>query len=91
LGPERVRGRSDATASGAVHEVRISVVTTRNGFLDAKRVAGRVSDALERGTLTMTQGRVVSMRFLRARAQRDEGEATRRIDLWFRARTDEQS
>jgi hypothetical protein len=31
------------------------------------------------------------MRFLRADARRDEGEGIRRIDLWFRARTDDQT
>ena len=89
LGHEDARGRSDASGQGAVHDLRISVVTRRESFLSAKAAAAAVSDALLSGTLAMTRGRVVSIRFLRARARRDEGEDTRRIDLWFRARTDE--
>ncbi|MEM8822175.1 MAG: DUF3168 domain-containing protein [Pseudomonadota bacterium] len=89
LGPEKVQGRGDATALGAVHDLRVSVVTARDGFLAAKTVAARVSDLL-RETLPMARGRMVSMRFLKAQARRDEGEGTRRIDLWFRARLDDQ-
>ena len=91
LGPEDARGRSDISGSGALHDLRISVVTRRESFLAAKAAAAAVSDALLEGDLPMTRGRVVSLRFLKARARRDEGEGTRRIDLWFRARTDEQS
>ncbi|MEM8851729.1 MAG: DUF3168 domain-containing protein [Pseudomonadota bacterium] len=89
LGPEEVRGRGDASGQGAVHDLRVSVVTARDGFLAAKNVAARVSDLLSEA-LPMTRGRMVSMRFLKARARRDEGEGTRRIDLWFRARLDDQ-
>ncbi|MEM7487737.1 MAG: DUF3168 domain-containing protein [Pseudomonadota bacterium] len=89
LGPEDVRGRGDVSGSGAVHDLRVSVVTARDGYLAAKNVAARVSDLLTEA-LPMTRGRMVSMRFQRARARRDEGEGTRRIDLWFRARLDDQ-
>jgi hypothetical protein len=89
LGPEEVLGRADGGGQGARHDLRLSVVTRREGYAAVKAVAGRVSDVLLAGGLTMTRGRVVSLRFLKARARRDEGEGTRRIDLWFRARTDE--
>jgi hypothetical protein len=88
LGPEDVRGRSDVSGSGAVHDLRVSVVTAGDGFVAAKRAAVRVSEVLE-APLPMTRGRMVSLRFLKAKARRDEGEGTRRIDLWFRARVDE--
>ncbi len=91
LGPEQARGRDDASGQGSVHDLRISVVTSRDGFLAAKGVAARVSDLLVGGGVALTRGRLVSMRFLRARARRDEGEGTRRIDLWFRARLDDQA
>lgn len=91
LGPEKASDRSDATAGGAIHQFRISVVTRRQGFMAAKEVAGRVSDALAEAALPLARGRVVSMRFLRAQAKRDEGEGTRRIDLWFRARLDDRT
>lgn len=91
LGPERVNARSDASGEGAIHQVQVSVVTKRNGYSAAKTVAAAVSDALVDADLSLARGRVVSMRFLRAQARRDEGEGTRRIDLWFRARVDEQA
>lgn len=89
LGPEKVRSLTDATGRGAVHEVQISVVTRQNGYSGAKALAAAISAALEDAPLPMSRGRVVSIRFLRAQARRDEGEAIRRIDLWFRARLDE--
>lgn len=91
LGPEQVAGRSDVTGGGAVHQLRISVVTSRSGYIAAKAVAARVSDVLVDAALPLTRGRVVSMQFMRAQARRDEGEGTRRIDLWFRARVDDQA
>ncbi|WP_281825636.1 DUF3168 domain-containing protein [Jannaschia rubra] len=89
LGPERTTGRSDVTGRGAIHQFRISVVTRREGFMDAKALAARVSNALDGADLTLTRGRLVSMRFVRAEARRDKGAGARRIDLWFRARLDD--
>lgn len=89
LGPEDVLGRADATGAGARHDMRVSVVTRREGYSAAKAAAARVSDALLGTKLTLTRGRVVWLSFLKARARRDEGEGTRRIDLWFRARLDD--
>ncbi|GIT91819.1 hypothetical protein JANAI62_22760 [Jannaschia pagri] len=91
LGPEDVTDRSDQTGSGARHDLRISVVTSRDGFMAAKAVAAQVSDSLLSAALVMSRGRVVSLRFLKAKARRDEGEDTRRIDLWFRARLDDET
>ncbi|WP_299837808.1 DUF3168 domain-containing protein [uncultured Jannaschia sp.] len=86
LGPEKVRNRSDNTGPGASHEFRVSVVTRRQGYLAAKSVAACISDAMIKTTLTLSRGSVVFLRFVRAEARRDEGEGTRRIDLWFQAR-----
>jgi len=91
LGHERAVGISDASGQGAIHRMRVSVVTRREGYIAAKMVAAAVSDALVGNELPLTRGRLVSMRFLRADARRDEGEGIRRIDLWFRARTDDQT
>ncbi|TFL18595.1 DUF3168 domain-containing protein [Jannaschia formosa] len=89
LGPEDVAGRDDISGRGARHDLRVSVVTKREGYSAAKAAAVLVSDALLSAELVLTRGRLVSLRFLKARARRDEGENTRRIDLWFRARLDE--
>lgn len=89
IGPERVDARSDGSGAGAMHDLQVSIVTKRNGYSAAKAAAGAVSDALAGAELPLERGRVVSVRFLRARARRDEGEGTRRIDLVFRARLDD--
>lgn len=91
LGPERVTGQSDSGGDGAIHQMRVSVVTRRGGYVAAKAVAAMVCDSLVGADLTLMRGRLVSMRFLRAEARRDEGEGTRRIDLWFRARLDDRA
>ncbi|SFI38555.1 DUF3168 domain-containing protein [Jannaschia pohangensis] len=90
LGAERAVGRSDATAGGAVHDFQVSVVTRRDGYLAAKAAAARVSDLLVGADIPLTRGRLISLRFLRADARRDKTAGTRRIDLRFRARLDDQ-
>lgn len=89
LGPEKARGVGDSGGAGAVHQMTVSVVTRREGYLAAKAVAVAISDALSGTNLTLTRGRLVSLRFVRAEAKRDKTEGTRRIDLIFRARTDD--
>ncbi|MFO7758522.1 MAG: DUF3168 domain-containing protein [Roseovarius sp.] len=89
LGPEDVRSRGDGTAGGAWHRLTVTVVSDRAGFLQAKRVAGAVSAALEGAQMALGQGSVVGVQFWRARAQRVTGGSRRRIDLTFRARVDD--
>lgn len=89
LGPEEVLDASDKTGAGAVHEFTVSVVTELPGFQFAKDVAGAASDALVGASLTLARGRLVSISFVKARAQRVETGDTRRIDLRFRARVED--
>lgn len=89
LGPERVRDGSTADGGGAVHDFTVSVVTEAAGFQAAKAAAAAVSDVLTGGTLSLSRGRVVGLWFLRARAERSESGALRRIDLTFRARLED--
>lgn len=84
LGPEDVRDRSDADGPGALHEVVISIVSTANGFLAAKEVARAVGAAMESTPPAMSIGRIVWLKFYKARAQRTA--KSRRIDLRYRAR-----
>ena len=87
LGPERVRDASDLTGAGAWHDFPVTVVSEGAGFAGAKALAAAVSDALSGASLTLGRGRLVSMNFLRARARRIDG--AREIEIWFRARVDE--
>lgn len=89
IGPEDVRDRSDATAGGARHDFRISVIGGAEGFARVKAAAAAVSDALVDAPLTLARGRLVGLHFLRARALRPSGRGERRVDLTFRARIDD--
>jgi hypothetical protein len=89
LGPEDARDRSDFTSAGAAHEFLVSVVCDSGGFQQAKAAAGAVSDALLGSALELERGRVVSLDFLRAVARQTGKGATRRIDLRFRARVED--
>ena len=89
LGPEVVRDRSDQIGQGAEHDAMVSVVTDGAGFSAAKAVAAAVSDALLGSDLTLAQGRVVFLRFLRASATRKGAGETRQIDLIFRVRVED--
>ena len=86
LGPENVLDSSDKSGTGALHLFTVSVVTDSAGFQAAKDVAGRVSDVLVDAPLVLTRGRLIYLGFDRASATREGTGATRRIDLRFRAR-----
>lgn len=89
LGPEEARARSDATGGGAWHRFTVSVITENPGFHTAKAAAVAVGDALNGVELALMRGRLVTLAFERARAGRADGGAKRRIDLRFRARTED--
>lgn len=88
LGPETASDRSDKTGAGAEHQFQVSVISDETGFLGAKVIAGHVSDALLGEPLTLAQGHLVALTFVRAIARRLKEGENRRIDLIFRARVD---
>ena len=79
LGAERVRDASDIETQAAWHEFVITVVTEDAGFQSAKEAAGAVNDVLQDAELSLSRGRLVGLRFLKAQAQRARSGA-RRID-----------
>ncbi len=85
IGDEDVRDWSNQTGHGAEHRFVLSVVTDQSGFAEAKEIAAAVSDAVVDATPVLERGRIVSMRFSRARARRVRAGQTRRIDMTFRA------
>jgi hypothetical protein len=89
LGPEDVKDRSDVCAAGALHEFVVSVVTDAAGFQAAKDAAAAVSDALIDAPLVLARGRLVALRFMRARARRVSNGAQRQIDLRFQAQVED--
>lgn len=90
LGSEEVADRSDYDGRGAAHDLLISVVSGSAGFAAAKAAAGAVSDALVDAPLVLARGTLVSLRFLRATARQSGDGLTRRIDLRFRARVEDE-
>ena len=89
LGAELVRNQDDKTGAGAAHQFVVSVITDVPGFRAAKEAAGAVCDALIDAELILTRGRLVSLRFVRARAFKIDKSAGRQIDLTFRARVED--
>lgn len=88
LGPEETRDASDKTGDGAIHDFVVSVITDKAGFQLAKEAGAAISDVLVDADLTLSRGTLVGLWFLKARAQRVDKGATRRIDLTFRARVE---
>jgi hypothetical protein len=91
LGAEDVLDRSDKSGVGAEHRLTVSVVSGGAGFAAAKEVAGRISDLLHGGDLTLARGRLVYLNFSGAKARRFGTDNQRRIDLRFRARVEDNS
>ena len=88
LGDEQVRDASDKTGDAAWHDFTLAVVSGAAGFRAAKTAAVAASDALSDADLPLARGRLVSLRFLKARARR-LSNGGRRIDLTFRARVED--
>lgn len=88
LGEEDVVDRSDQTGLMATHRFQVSIISDVEGFATAKAAAGAVTEALLAGPWNLSQGRVVSMSFQKARARRVRAGQVRRIDLTFRAIVD---
>lgn len=88
VGQETVRDASDKTGFGAWHDMTISVVSSRSGFLAAKETAGAITDALHGVELSLSRGALVGMWFRRGSAAR-AGDGQRRVNLIFRARVED--
>ncbi|QIE41645.1 DUF3168 domain-containing protein [Meridianimarinicoccus aquatilis] len=89
LGPEDVRDRSDKTGHAAQHRFAVSVVGDGGGFHLLKQTAATVEAALVGMPLSLSRGRVVSLRFERAVARRDRNGIRRRVEMTFRAFLDD--
>ncbi len=85
LGPEDVSTRADSAGDVTSHRLIVSVVGTNAGFAALKTAAAAVTDALHGAALPLARGRLVDLAFHKARARKSDGNAVRRVDLWFRA------
>lgn len=89
LGPEATRDRSDKTGAGAEHDFIVSVIGSAAGFLSAKQAAAAISDALVGADLTLSRGALIGLWFVKAVAERETSGDSRRIDMRFRARVED--
>ena len=89
LGEEAVRANDTKTSIGAVHDFTVTVVSGRDGFDGAKRVAAAVCAALVDAPVALDAGTLVALRFLRAGAVRGAAPARRTVTLRFRAVVDQ--
>jgi hypothetical protein len=89
LGPENAVARADRSGAATRHDFVISVHTEAKGFQAIKDVAGAISDALVDSPLPLSRGSLSTLEFLRAKARRTTNGQMRQVDLWFRARLED--
>ncbi len=89
LGEELVRPWNSKTSEGAMHDFDVSVHSRRDGFSAAKRIAGAICAALVDAPLAVEGGRLVALRFVRAKAERGRAPEKRKVTLRFRAVLDQ--
>ncbi|MDD9716578.1 DUF3168 domain-containing protein [Dinoroseobacter sp. PD6] len=89
LGPENAVARADRSSAATRHDFVISVHTEKDGFQAIKEVAGAISDALVDAPLSLSRGSLSTLEFLRAKARRSSNSQMRQVDLWFRARIED--
>lgn len=85
LGEETVLPFNSMTSSGGVHDFFVTVHSTANGFNGAKDVSSAVCKALVDENLSLNNGHLVSLRYMKARARRGVAPELRRIEMRFRA------
>lgn len=89
LGEDDARDASHQTGAGTRHDFTVSVISDAAGFATAKAAAVAISDVLDGATLPLVRGHLVGLWFRRARARRVGTGDLRRIDLRFRALTED--
>ena len=89
IGAEQASNGATKDVHGAVHDLNIVVHSNDDGFSTSKKIAGAICDVLLDAQLPMNRGRIVYLRFLKARADAGKPPARRTISLKFRARVED--
>ncbi|WP_424966934.1 DUF3168 domain-containing protein [Dinoroseobacter sp. S375] len=89
LGPENAVARADRSSAATRHDFVVSVHTEADGFQTIKDVAASVSDILVDAPLALSRGSLSTLEFLRAKARLSTNGQMRQVDLWFRARLED--
>jgi len=85
LGGESVRDASSGSEDGALHDFTVIVHSNASGFMISKQIAGAICDVLLDAQLPLARGKLVYLRFLKAKADAGIPPARRTITLNFRA------
>lgn len=85
LGAEQAKDRSSKTSDGGLHDLKVTVHSNAHGFSRSKEIASAICDALLDASLTLERGRMIYLRFLKAKADAAGAPARRTIELTFRA------
>ena len=91
IGTEQVTERASKDVDAAIHDLSITVHSNDDGFLSSKKIAGAICDVLLDAQLPLARGRLVCLRFLKARADAGKPPARRTITLKFRAFVEDSS
>jgi len=91
IGAEQVTNRAAKDVDGAIHDLTVTVHSNDDGFQTSKQIAGAICDVLLDAQLTLARGRLVYMRFLKARADAGKAPVKRTITLRFRAFVEDSS
>jgi hypothetical protein len=90
IGEDKTTDRSDMTAKAARIDITLTVVSSSDGFSQAKLIAAEICNALEETPLVLSAGKVAEFQFRSAKTRRDTANLKRRIDLIFRTLIDEE-
>lgn len=91
IGAEQVTNSGSKTENGAIHDLTVSVHSNSDGFAKSKQIAGAICDVLLDAQLNMSRGKLVYLRFLKARADAGKPPTKRTIALRFRAYVEDSS
>lgn len=91
IGSEQVTDRAMKDVDAAIHDLSIVVHSNDDGFLVSKKIAAAICDVLLDAQLPLARGRLVSLRFLKARADAGKPPARRVVSLKFRAFVEDSS
>lgn len=88
FGEAQLRDWSADLAPGAEQLFAIGVTSTMRGLSEALELAQRIADLLDEAALTLQDHRLVDLRFLSLETRRDQNGRFARVNLRFRATTE---
>ena len=89
LEEQEQQGKSQKKEFSGASKKKSSGLTFQKGFLNAKKAAASVCEALENTPVTLDSGRLIRLQFRTAQALRDDNGTERKIKLIFRAVIDQ--